>query len=108
MTTGEQLQSAGVEANLAAATAGHRDFLHHAEKALAECIAEGKEFDVDDVRKRIPADVEAHSHNVLPSLFSRAARAGAIEYRGNRRATRRSRHAGRISRWIGCPQRSQS
>ncbi|GAA2773605.1 hypothetical protein [Saccharopolyspora taberi] len=108
MTTGEQLQLAGVEANLAAATAPHRsDFLHYAEIALAELIAEGNEFDAEDVRKRIPADVQPHSPNVLPSLFSRAARAGLITYVGNRRATRRSRHAGRISRWTGCQNRSQ-
>lgn len=108
MTTGEQLQLAGVEANLAAASAINRaDFLHHAEKALAELIAEGKEFTAEDIRRRIPDGIEAHSPNVLPSLMSRASRAGLIEYRGPCHATRRSRHAGRIGRWIGCQNRSQ-
>ncbi|MCA1185788.1 MULTISPECIES: hypothetical protein [unclassified Saccharopolyspora] len=108
MTTGEQLQLAGVESNLAAATAPHRDFLWHAERALAELIHEGTEFTAEDVRRRIPEGVEPHDPNVLPSLMSRAAKAKRMTHVGTRPAERKSRHAGRIGRWIGCPGRSQS
>lgn len=98
-SNGHQLQFDGVTNNLAAATAGHRDYLHHAEKALDYCRRTMPEFTAEDVRRRIPTNIPCHHHNVLPSLFSRASRDGRIRWVRSCHATRRSRHAGRNSIW---------
>ena len=103
-TTGEQLLFEGIEANLAAATAPHRTYREHAEVVLADIARRGVEFTADDVRRRIPDDVEPHSHNVLPSLIRLWASRGHIEPVGWVRSTRPTRHASvnRVWRGTGC------
>ncbi len=105
MTTGEQLRIDGVDANLAAATAGHRaTYRDHVEATLARYAREGTEFSAEDVRKTIPPGIEPHSHNVLPSLIRLWATRGAIEAVGWVRSTRPTRHASvnRLWRGTGC------
>lgn len=104
MPTGEQLAIDGVEANLAAATAIHRTYRDHAEAVLARFARAETTFTADDVRDLIPAGVEPHSHNVLPSLINVWARRGAIQAVGWVRSTRPTRHASvnRVWRGTGC------
>lgn len=101
MNTGEQLQFDGVQANLAAATAGHRTFREHAETALAAFARSGVSFTADDIRGAIPPGVEPHSHNVLPSLIRTWAHRGVIQPVGWVRSNRASRHASVNRVWRG-------
>lgn len=100
LPTGEQLRIEGVEANLAAASAPHRPFLHHAEIALARFIREGRRFTAEDIRDEIPEGIEPHHHNVIGSMLSHASQRGDIVPVGVTRATRRSRHSSRNCIWI--------
>lgn len=101
MNTGEQLQLNGVQANLAAATAGHRTFREHAETALAAFARSGVSFTADDIRDAIPPGIEPHSHNVLPSLIRTWAHRDAIRPVGWVRSNRASRHASVNRVWCG-------
>jgi hypothetical protein len=103
MTTGEQLRIEGITANLAAATAGHRPYRWHAEKALADLVKSRREFTADDIRNRIPKGVVAHHVNVLPSVIANARSRGDIVPVGRCRTTRPSRHSSRNTVWTAAP-----
>jgi hypothetical protein len=94
---------AGQAANLGAATAVHRRYRQAAEVVLAELVADGRPFTVDDVRQRIPEDVEPHHPNVLPSLLGIWAERRLIVPCGEYRSRRRPRRASRNRVWIGRP-----
>ncbi len=106
MTTGEQLQLNGAEANLAAATAPHRvDYRDHVETILADYVRRRCEFSAEDVRRALPEGVEPpHSHNVLPSIIRAWAHRGLIQPVGWVRCTRPARHANvnRVWKGTGC------
>ena len=94
---------AGQAANLAAATAVHRRYRDAAEAVLAELVADGRPFTVDDIRRRIPDDIEPHHPNVLPSLLGIWAERRLIVPCGEYRSRRRPRRASRNRVWIGRP-----
>lgn len=98
---GRTLRDQGWEAVQAADTAPHRGYRHHVEVALAELIRTGQMFDADEIRRRVPDEVEAHSPNLLPSVLGSWARAGRIVPIGYRNSGRASRHASRNRVWIG-------
>lgn len=100
MTTGEQLRIDGTTANLAAATAPTRPFLHHAQLAIARFIRERRQFDAEDIRREIPAGIEPHHPNVIGSLIANYRNRGEIVPVGRTRTTRRSRHSARNTVWI--------
>ena len=93
----------GQEANLAAATAVHRRYREVAERVLAELVAEGHPFTVDDVRQRIPDGIQPHHPNVLPSLLGIWAERRLIVPCGEYRSRRRPRRASRNRVWTGRP-----
>ncbi|SDD86179.1 hypothetical protein [Actinokineospora iranica] len=94
---------AGQQANLAAATAGHRRYREAVEAVLADLVATGHPFTADDVRQAVPADAEAeaHSPNVLPSVLGTWAARRVIVPCGEYRSRRRPRRASRNRVWIG-------
>ena len=94
---------AGQAANLAAATAVHRRYRQAAEVVLAELVADGRPLTVDDIRRRIPDDIEPHHPNVLPSLLGIWAERRLIVPFGEYRSRRRPRRASRNRVWIGRP-----
>jgi hypothetical protein len=93
----------GQSATLAAATATHRRYKEAAELALAELVADGRPFTVDDVRQRIPDDIQPHHPNVLPSLLGIWAERRLIVPCGEYRSQRRPRRASRNRVWMGRP-----
>jgi hypothetical protein len=94
---------AGHEANLAAANAVHRRYREAAERVLAELVVDGNPFTVDDVRQRIPDEIQPHHPNVLPSLLGIWAERRLIVPCGEYRSRRRPRRASRNRIWIGRP-----
>lgn len=94
---------AGQSATLAAATAAHRRYREAAELVLAELVADGHPFTVDDVRQRIPEGIQPHHPNVLPSLLGIWAERRLIVPCGEYRSRRRPRRASRNRVWIGRP-----
>ncbi|GGM65042.1 hypothetical protein GCM10012275_39480 [Longimycelium tulufanense] len=90
----------GQESNLAAATATHRAYREHAERALAALVADGRPFTADDIRRAIPEDVEPHSPNVLPSVLGIWAARRVIVPCGEYRSPRRARRASRNRVWV--------
>lgn len=100
MTTGTDLRDAGIAANLAAAVAINRDWLHYAEVTMAILIREGREFTADDIRSAIPAGVEPHHPNCMGSLLGRARLDGRIVRVYDTRSGRRTRHSSRVGVWV--------
>lgn len=90
----------GQAAALAAATAGHRDYRHRAEAALAQLIAAGRPFTAEDIRTAVGDDLDDARPNVLPSVIGTAATRRIIVPAGEYRSTRRSRRASRNRVWI--------
>ena len=101
MSTGTDLRQQGIEANLAAAVAVNRDYRHHAEVALARLIRSGRAFTSDDVRKGIPAGMEGHHVNVLPSVIGTAAARREIVGVDRAVSGRRTRHGSQLTVWTG-------
>ncbi len=101
MSIGTDLRSQGIDANLAAAVAVNRDYRHHAEVALAALIRSGRAFTSDDVRKGIPAGLEGHHVNVLPSVIGTAAARRDIVGVDRAVSGRRTRHGSQLTVWIG-------
>lgn len=84
---------------LAAATAGHRDYRHRCEAALAELVAAGHPFTAEDVRAAA-GDIDQAGPNVLPSVIGVAAARRVIVPVDEYRSTRRPRRASRNRIWI--------
>lgn len=95
------LRQQGIEANLAAAVAVNRDYRHHAEVALGRLIRSGRAFTSDDVRRNIPAGMEGHHVNVLPSIIGTAAARREIVGVDRAVSGRRTRHGSQLTVWIG-------
>jgi hypothetical protein len=96
-----QLRLDRMDDNLAAAQSVLRTYKDHAEAALIELARTGQEFTADDIRKRIPAGVEAHSPNVLPSLlgiWSAQDKILPVDWTTSKRP---SRHSSRNRVWVG-------
>lgn len=67
---------------------------------LDELAAAGRPFTADDLVERVGLP-ETGSPNAVGALFGGAARRGLILRAGDTQATRRARHAGRVSVWVG-------
>ncbi|MEV5543084.1 hypothetical protein AB0L13_40315 [Saccharopolyspora shandongensis] len=93
----------GQAAALAAATAGHRDYRHRLETALAEFVAARAPFTADDLRAAA-GNPDSDRPNLLPSVIGVAAAQRVIVPAGEYRSCRRERRASRNRVWIGCPQ----
>ncbi|MEV0085234.1 hypothetical protein [Saccharopolyspora sp. NPDC050642] len=92
----------GQAAALAAATAGHRDYRHRLETALAEFVAARAPFTADDLRAAA-GDPDGDRPNLLPSVIGVAAAQRVIVPAGEYRSCRRERRASRNRVWIACP-----
>lgn len=104
--TGLELRDAGVAATLAADAAPHRDaapFIHEAVEAFASQPATFTADDVRDALRDNDTVVRAlrDRPNLLPAVFSSAAKAGLIRVVGYTRATRPTRRASVIRVWQG-------
>ena len=105
-TTGQERRDIGVQAVLAADVAPHREaapFIRESIEAFAETR---REFTADDVRDALGSNHDvsralADRPNLLPAVFSGAAKSGLIEAVGYTRATRPARHASVLRVWQG-------
>ncbi|GAA2773023.1 hypothetical protein [Saccharopolyspora taberi] len=95
----------GQAAALAAATAGHRDYRERCDAALAELVARGQPFTVEDVRA-MAGDDQGAGCNILPSVMGVAAHPSApdriaiVPTQRRYRSARRARRASRNQVWI--------
>ncbi|SDX52506.1 hypothetical protein SAMN05216215_10124 [Saccharopolyspora shandongensis] len=89
----------GQAAALAAATAGHRDYRHRLETALAELVAARTPFTADDIRQAA-GEPDEDRPNLLPSVIGCAARDGLIVRCGDYASQRRARRGSRNGTWI--------
>lgn len=106
MTAGIDLKNQGVAATIAADTAANRLASPIIRDSIEAFAAQGQEFTADDVREALAgnSDVVRALHdrpNLLPAVFSGAAKSGRIEAVGYTRATRSSRHASVLRIWQG-------
>lgn len=94
---------AGQDANLAAATTGHRDDRARVEEAIAELACAGEPFTADTVHTRL-GTAEPYDRNLVSSVLGVWAQHGwIIEDRDQRpvASRARSRRASRNRWWIG-------
>lgn len=102
LNEGFAAREAGIDANLAAASAGHRDDLRRVREAFAICVRSRARFNADVLdRIVLHADPRPYDRLLIASVMSRAARDGVIvEDLGHPRArsSRRSRR-GSVLRW---------
>lgn len=108
MTSGQQLRMEGIDANLAAAQSINRTYRDHAETILAGFARSGREFTADDIRQAIPAGLEPHHPNVLPSLLGQWSAQERIQPVDWAMSQRRSRHSSRNRVWVGNPYKQRS
>lgn len=102
--TGGQLRDEGVTAAIAADTAAHRGHRDAIEQALDELITSGRAFTADDIRSRLPAEVQERiPPPLLPAVLRAACQRGLIRHVGWASSTRATRHAGPLRRWVGVP-----
>lgn len=103
---GLDLRDAGMAATLAADAAPHRNAGPHIRQTIAHFAATGTTFTADDVREALrglDSIIAAMNDrpNLLPAMFSHAAKSGLIKAVGYTRATRPARHASVMRVWQG-------
>lgn len=106
--TGAELRDRGHEATLDADAAVHRGFREHVEAALDQLAAAGAVFTADDVRRRLPRDVEQRIGPALVGAVVRVyANRGVIRACGWAPSERPGRHRGAHRQWIGSDHAGQ-
>lgn len=106
--TGAELRDRGIADALAADVAPQRGLRDDLEAVLDRLIASGAVFTADDLRRRLPRDVDQRVGPALVgAVFRVAANRGAIRACGWATSERPGRHRGVHRTWIGSDHADQ-